>query len=208
MSSTTQAGNHSPPTGQRDLWRLPTLLLWMLFFFIGLVPFPVYVYLRYVAGVVPQRALVNSHYVVTLALAAYVALFCFQRCREMAHTPFESQDKALQLGLLSLVAFLPFDYSLLLTVHMNPARENPSLFYVVGSAKLVSWLYLFSLFLRYYALGINNVFSEIPSLFPSAHRRKKRTNPATPRRLKAGGVQSSGEGDSEKRLPQPGQDSK
>jgi len=212
MSSTPKTGVRSSETKegtattvQRDFWRPPALLLWTLFFLIGLVPFQVYVYLRHVAEVVPQRALINSEFAVTLALAGYVTLFCYQRCREMALTPFEAQDKALQLGLIGLVAFLPFDYAVLLTAHLNPAIKSPALLYIVGAAKLFSWFYLYSLFLRYYAFGVDNVFIEIPSVFPSARRRptaatsQKSPTKATP--LTSTSPRSeAGENDSESRL--------
>lgn len=174
MAANAHPGSH--PGGPPDYWRLPTLLLWAVFFAVGLAPATVYAYLRQISAVVPQRALVNSEYSLTLALAAYLTLFCYQRGRETGMRPFTAQDKAFQLGVISLIAFVPFNYNLILTAHINPYISSPALIYGIGAAKIIAWLYLLGLFLRYYARGNPEVFTEIPSMFPSTRKDKNKKN--------------------------------
>ena len=145
------------------------MLLWVAFLTVGLIPEPVFYALRESGGVLPHRALVNSPYLVTLMLAAYVILFAFHRCTEAGLTPYLAQDRALQLGVVALVAFLPLDFAVLFTAHLHPLIQSRFLLYLVGVAKLAAWWYLFTLLLRYYVFRIDDVFARIPSLFPSTH---------------------------------------
>ncbi len=157
-------------SNRRDLWRYPTLLLWFVFFFVGLAPQPVFLLLRQVGAVLPQYALVNSPYLITLGLAAYVALFTLHRCEENGLSRFLAQDKALQLGIIALIAFLPVDLEVLAMAHTYPLMQNRFLLYLAGAGKLVAWWYLFSLMLRYYVFRLDDVFANVPSVFPSARR--------------------------------------
>ena len=160
----------------RDLWRVPTLALWIVFFLIGLAPEQAYLWLRDLAGVLPQRALVNSYHLVTLALAGYVGLFCHYRCLGAGLSPREAQDRGLQLTVVGLVAFLAVDFRLLLVAHTDPIFQYRLATYFIGVSKLVAWWSLLALFIRYYTFGDDHVFAGIPSLFPST-RRNKDTGP-------------------------------
>jgi hypothetical protein len=152
----------------RDLWRYPTLLLWFVFFFVGLAPQPVFLLLREAGGVLPQYALVNSPYLITVIFAAYIALFSLHRCGESELPLHLAQDKALQLGVIALIAFLPVELEILITAHTYPLMQNRFLLYLAGAGKLVAWWYLFSLMLRYYVFRLDDVFARVPSVFPSA----------------------------------------
>ena len=145
------------------------MLLWVAFLIVGLVPESVFLWLRESGGVLPHRALVNSPYLVTLMLAAYVVLFALHRCLDAGLSPYLAQDRALQLGIVALVAFLPLDLVVLFTAHLHPRIQSRFLLYLAGVAKLSAWWYLFTLLLRYYVFRVDDVFGRIPSLFPSTH---------------------------------------
>lgn len=180
----------SGTTRDRDFWRVPAFILWILFFLIGLAPEEVFFWLREAAGVLPQRALVNSYHLITLGLAGYVGLFCYHRCLDAGLSPREAQDRGLQLIVVGLVAFLSVDFRLLVTAHMNPIFQYRLTTYFVGISKLVAWWSLMTLFIRYYAFREDRVFTRIPSLFPSSHRRSKNEEPASP--TQAGTLPASG----------------
>lgn len=153
-----------------DLWRFPALGLWQLLFFAGLAPEPVFYFLRAIGGVASQRALVNSPYVITLGLAAWMVVFSFYACVRAGLTAFQAQDRALQLGVIALIAFLPIDPVTLIEAHSNPLMRARIAMYIAAGGKLVAWLYLLGLLIRYYALQMDDVFARIPSVFPSAYR--------------------------------------
>ena len=162
----------SDTSRNRDPWRAPALTLWILFFLIGLAPEQAYYWLREFAGVLPQRALVNSYHLVTLGLAAYVGLFSYNRCLEAGLSPREAQDRGLQLTVVGLVAFLSVDFRLVLTAHLNPIFQYRLVTYFVGASKLIAWWSLMALFIRYYGFGDGRAFAGVPSLFPSTRREK------------------------------------
>jgi hypothetical protein len=164
---------------ETDWWRLPTLGLWTLFFAVGLLPEPFFFALRDWGGVTTFNALVNSPYVLSLALAGYIGFFAFHRCRQALLSIFESQDRALQLTLIALVAFLPIDPVTAITAYKAPSIITTTAVYLAVGLKLGGWLYLVVLFARYYLGGIDDVFSRIPSMFPST-RRAAATKEETP----------------------------
>ncbi len=167
---------------RRDFWRAPTLALWILFFLVGLAPEQAFSWLRDVAIVLPQRALINSYHLLTLALACYVGFFSYNRCLDSGLTSREAQDRGLQLTVLGLVAFLAFDFRLLLSAYQNPIFQYRLVTYFVGVSKLVAWWSLMALFIRYYAFGEDRAFAEVPSLFPSTRggeRESRRESPAS-----------------------------
>jgi len=158
------------PAARPNPWRWPALLLWLLFFLVGLVPGPVFLALRQAGGVVTQDALVNNPWLVTLALAAYVAAFGMRRCLEAGLAPHEARDRATLLGILGLAAFSNNDMIILFTAHLHPLMQTRFQVYLVGIGKLLAWWYLISLFIRYYAFRDIPVFARIPAIFPSTRR--------------------------------------
>ncbi|MCX5756985.1 MAG: hypothetical protein NTU83_00455 [Candidatus Hydrogenedentes bacterium] len=154
-------------SGQRDPWRYAAFLLWMVFFITGLSPEPVFFLLRQTGGVLTQRALVNSPHVITVAFAGYIALFVYHRCRGAGDSSGAAQDKALQMGVVALLAFMPVDLGAVLSAHKAPILEHRVLLYGAALLKLVAWWSLLALFIRYYLFKADAAFAEIGSLFPS-----------------------------------------
>ena len=163
------------------MWDLLTLGAWFVFFAVGLMPELAFNGIRAMAQVKTSTAVVNSSAIITLGFAAYIGLFAFRRCRERGLTAYMAQGKALEVGLIGLVAFLElpargsiFQSRTIVTVVYQlgeiPDRYLQAVVLFVGASKLLAWAYLLSLTIRYHAFGNRYVFSEVPSLFPSMHR--------------------------------------
>lgn len=175
-----------------DLWDLFTLGLWFVFFLAGLVPELAFYAIREWAAVTPYTALVNSSAVITLAFAAYLSFFAFRRCRQAGVSLALAQGKALEVGLIALVAFIEvpakgsaFQSRTLLGV-LADIQELPDgylqmVVFFVGATKIVAWAYLFSLVIRYHAFGNRAIFAQIPSMLPSMHAAEHNPSDAAPR---------------------------
>jgi len=142
----------------------------MVLFMTGLVPEPVFLMLREAGGVLTQRALVNSPHALTVAFAGYVAVFVYHRCRDGGDSPGAAQDKALQMAIVALLAFMPVDPGSVLTAHKAPVLEHRIVLYGAALFKLAAWWSLFALFMRYYLFKGDDAFTEIGSLFPSTRK--------------------------------------
>lgn len=169
---------------RRDGWDLLTLAFWFAFFAIGLMPELCFSVFRRAGGVSPYTALVNSSAIITVGFSIYIALFAYRRCRSVGLTAYLSQGKALEVALLALVAFLELPamrtgiegrrtlLALVLDLGTVEDRYLQGVILFVTASKLLAWLYLFSLVLRYHAFGNRTVFTQVPSMFPSMHRRE------------------------------------
>lgn len=166
--------------GHRNRWDLPTLILWALFFAAGLVPEPFFYVLRELGAVATQRAFVNTSSAITVTFAAYLSLFAHRRCRESGASFVEAQARAFQVGVLALFAFLEMPtgngtvevatlLELVLRFRELPDDSLRGVVLFIGACKLFTWCYLLSLLLRYHAFGMRDVFTTMPTLFPSAH---------------------------------------
>lgn len=153
----------------KDPWRAAAFGLWEILFFVGLFPEPVFVLLRMAGAVLPQHALVNSPYILTITLAGYFAGFAYHQCRRQGLPPGRAADMTLQYAIVALVAFLPIDFIAVARVAGNMLVQNKPAIYLAAGAKAVSWLYLTVLVSKYY-LGNDNAFVTMPSLFPSTRR--------------------------------------
>lgn len=151
---------------KKDPWRFAALGLWELFFFIGLLPDPAFRLLRELGGVLPQRAVVNSSFMLTVALAGFFAAFAYNQCRNADLSPGEAADKMLQYAVVGLIAFLPVDFLGVIGVIANQLIQNKSTIYISAAAKILAWLYLLAVITKYY-LGNDRAFAAMPSLFPS-----------------------------------------
>ncbi|MBI4557204.1 MAG: hypothetical protein HY706_06435 [Candidatus Hydrogenedentes bacterium] len=152
-----------------DIWSLPTLLLWLVFFGVGLVPEEVMLFLGRTSHsftVLPERA----RLVVTLVLSAYLALFVYRKCREASVSEAEAQAQGFRIGSLGLLAFLPFELPVLRSAMDIPVPWMRYMVLTVGLLKIVTWLYLMLLFVRYYGLGYTRVFVNALSVLPGAPR--------------------------------------
>lgn len=164
-----------------DFWRVPVFFLWVVFFVAGLFPEPAFAILRQLGDVLPQRALVNSPHLITVMLAAYVAVFAWHRCVEAGLSALEAQDKAFQLGIVALVAFLaPVDPLIMYVARGNPFAQNRILIYGVGAIKLLAWWSLLIVFIRYYVFNVDDAFAEVVQVVPRTWRAKKKTAPLAP----------------------------
>lgn len=154
---------------RKDVWRAAAFGLWELFFFIGLFPEMTFRLLRAAGGVLPQDALINSPYMVTIGLAGYFTAFAYNQCRRLGLAPGKSADMTLQYAVIALVAFLPVDFWGVIQVAGNALIQNKATIYISTAAKIVAWGYLSVMVCRYY-LGNDASFVNMPSLFPSTRR--------------------------------------
>lgn len=161
---------------KRDAWDILSLGLWSVFFAIGLVPELAFYALRELSGVVSRTAFVNTSAVITIGFTLYLALFAWRRCLDAGLSRPEAQVRALQVGLLALIAFLElpaqgatFETRTLLEVLANfneiPDQYLKMVVLFVGICKLAAWWYLFQVILRFYAFGNYKVFTAMPTLF-------------------------------------------
>ena len=163
-----------------DAWTLPNLAAWTLFFSVGLDPETVFARFRVWGGVLTQDAWVNSPHMITLGLAAYVGVFAYQRCIESGLDANEAQGRGVQTAVLGLAAFLKHSPLLLVLARNIPDGRYRMIVYTVMGAKLLAWLYLYSLFLRYYVGGSKHVFASMTTFFPSAHYQDGLNNDPVP----------------------------
>jgi hypothetical protein len=164
-----------------DAWTLPTFMLWLTLLLAGLFPELAFYTLRELGGVTTQRALANSPWLLTIALAGYTTWFAHGAAREAGASEIVARGSAVQVAILALAAFLcvPGQWTglseagmiiLLLRAPAIPDSFIRTMAYVGGGIKLIAWLNLFVLLLRYYALGERTVFATLFSIFPSVHR--------------------------------------
>ncbi len=160
----------SESPGKWDSWAIPNLALWGVFFVIGLDPERVFWALRLASNVVIQDAWANSPIPITLALAGYLAFFTYQRCLEAGASPRGARARAAQVAALGLAAFFWVSPSTMVHwLYEIPVRSLRLAVYPVLAAKVLAWLYLYSLVLRHVGLGNHEVFARIVVLFPSVH---------------------------------------
>ena len=163
---------------QFDPWRGPILLLWTLFFAIGLAPEWCFDYLRYIGKVTTPNALVNSHHLITLALAAYLGLFTYLRSIEANIEPVQAHGKALQVIILALIAFLPVT-RIVVQYNNIPVQSLRNVVIGVTLTKMLAWLYLYTVIIRYYFIDQYRVFKKMRSIFPSVIKTQKQEPPQT-----------------------------
>lgn len=159
---------------RQDPWALPTLALWFIFFYVGLFPETVFKALRELGGVVTMGAYINNSDVITIAFTLFLAVFTFLRAREGGSTDVQAQGRAVQVGVVALIAFLGQPLGLVgLTgdiMHSALAQARILIVLVIALSflKLIAWLYLLSLMVRYYGFGNDRVFARMFCVFPSA----------------------------------------
>ncbi len=132
-----------------DAWTVPTIALWLVYFAAGLFPEGVFWAARQAGGVVTQNAIVNSPSLITVFLGLYLAYFAHQRCLDAGLSHENAMARAIQVGILALIAFLPYPFYLLLSpgnlsIPGSGLQRIDELAAVFGLpvAKLLAWLYL------------------------------------------------------------------
>lgn len=173
---------------QKDTWRIPALLLWLAFFYLGLFPELSFYYFREAGHVSAHRAMINSPYVLSLSLCGYLGYFTYLRCRELNLDFAESQGKGLQLTLIAFVAFLPIGLDQFGAYSEQFTAEGYRIMVAFAAVKCLAWLYLMSLMLRYYLLQGPMVFMNMPQLFGRPPRHTSATTRRSTIEDAAGGI--------------------
>lgn len=158
----------SEPEPRFDPWALAAALLWLVFLCAGYLPEEVFAFLRAQGRVVTQDAMVNSPYLITIGFSMYFGYFAYQCSRECGLSAADSQARALQVGIVGLLAFLNVPLQTLIDAPQIPVAHYRHLVFAIFGAKSAAWLYLASLILRYYILQNAQVFGNLVSMFPSA----------------------------------------
>ena len=157
---------------RQDPWAIGAFVMWLLMLCLGVFPELTFQFMRGLGGVVSQTAWVNNPMMLVVILAGLIGIFAWQRASEAKAHPATAQAIALQLTICALVAFSPF-----LPIHFIRALERPMIdiviIYGMGMMKGLCWLYILSLFFRYYVLHSYGVFGSMQSLFPSGRQAAK-----------------------------------
>jgi len=154
------------------IFRLLNVLLWLFFFIVGASPEDTFNFLRIISGVTVWKALVNSPWIITFLLTAYYMYFIYSRCKEVPLPILESLLKAIQIGLMAFIAFLPLrpDFDLYKNV---PQYKN--VVYALLSMKVFFWLFLLTIVVFYYLNG-HSIFKRLPDLFIDFYSRNRLPN--------------------------------
>lgn len=154
-----------------DPWAFGTFFGWVALLALGLFPELSYQALRDSSNVVTQTAWVNSPLILIGLLTLFVGYFTYQRTLEATPNRDAAMALGVQMSMCAIFAFLP----------LNPTDffgilDQPLIFVVIvwsmGGVKALCWLYIFSLFFRYYILHSYGVFGAMASVFPSGRPEK------------------------------------
>ena len=151
-----------------DMWRVPAICLWIIFFAVGYAPEYTYYSLRAWGHVVTQTAAVNSVWVPVCALIAYISIFVFLRCSEYGMPDAEARRRALTAALLATLAFMPFDIGLSAPAIANiPGAQLRLVARVALSGKHAAWCYLLLVTIVYHTSLRHRAFFLLPPILPS-----------------------------------------
>ena len=142
-----------------DLWTLPLLLGWAVFFVMGMFPEFVFYTVRDAAWVTTQRAWINSPHVLTIAMAVYFGRFVSLRCTEAGLDRYESARRGVYATFMGVVAFFGYPLELLLVGPYRLDAWTRCLLYTGAAVKIGVWGYLYIVVLRYYAMGHFDAFA-------------------------------------------------
>ncbi|MGC9053744.1 MAG: hypothetical protein ACP5KS_07645, partial [Candidatus Hydrogenedens sp.] len=126
-------------------------------------------FLRVISGVTVWKAMVNSPWIITCMLTIYYMYFIYCRCKEISLSRLESMMKAIQIGLMAFIAFLPLrpDFDLYKNI---PQYRN--VIYALLSMKVFFWLFLLTIVVFYYLNG-SSIFKRLPDLFVDFYSRNR-----------------------------------
>jgi hypothetical protein len=153
-----------------DWWLPPTLVLWALFFVVGMFPGLFFLLIRTQAGVLRHEALVNTPYAVTLLLAGYIGFFVLMRCLDAGISTSGAQSRAIFAGVLAFIAFLDVPWLTFVsgTVYLDGADWLFLGFSML--LKVTAWLYLYAVVLLTYFSGPHMLGKLLPASRQSAQR--------------------------------------
>lgn len=178
----TSPAEHHSPQGPGAIGRLLTLVLWTAFFLIGLFPdlfFQSICLLSF--GWIPSRTVFPySDFGVTVALSLYFGVFVFHQARAAGRAAGDASTRGVYGWALALVAFLG-GVQFLVAMPPGMPRLYRAAVYVGMSAKLLAWVYLYTLVLRYYLLGQRGVFGSFLPLFLADESREPEHAAEAPR---------------------------
>lgn len=157
-----------------NLWDALTVLLWFHLLVMGLFPERVFSLLRDISYVTTQHAFTNSYWFITLFGSAFVGVFSYVKSLESGDQEDFAVGKGIQVGIISLSAFLPLQLDQALEYLQIPVPFFRNLMLLMIVIKFTCWLYLVQLFIRYYVFYQSDIFLNMPLMFPSARRAKKR----------------------------------
>lgn len=150
------------------VWGIAALLLWLVFFGVGLFPDFTFEYLRAEGNVVTQNAMTNSVHLLYVMQVVYFFFFLVRAARGAGLESPVSQVLAVQLALVAMLAFIPGARVEDIPAYMRvPHQFSRWLLLGVCSLKLAGWLYLLSLVFRYYILSGGEVFRQMVPVFLS-----------------------------------------
>lgn len=156
---------------RNDPWALGAFALWMVILAAGYFPELTYVTLRKLAGVVTQDAWVNNPFIITVAFAAFVGVFTWRRALECNAAPETAEANGVQLAFLAFLAFAPVNPEDFLLAFEKADWTLIAVIWGTGLVKSGAWLYLVTVFFRYYLLHNYRVFAGLGSVFPSGRRK-------------------------------------
>ncbi len=146
---------------ESPFWSAGMVILWTIFFAIAFLPSLTMFVIRVWAGIFYAESLLYSPYVMTFVCSLYLHVFVEKRCRENGLDRTESWVRGFYAFVLGLIAFLDFPVTALLSLSDFIALNDRLVIYGAFPIKLLAWLYLYFLMLRYYLLGNTRVFAEM-----------------------------------------------
>lgn len=156
-----------------DVWDSLASFLWWLILLAGLFPEAFFFLLRELGQVSTRQAFTNTPWFITFAGAGFLGWFLYQRSRESGDRDDVAFGKAVQTFILALAAFLPLQIEQTPVYLHIPVPFYRNLILGMVGIKLLSWVYLAQLIMRYHLFSGHEVFRKMPLLFPSSLGRAK-----------------------------------
>ncbi len=159
-----------------DVWDSLAAFLWWLILLAGLFPETFFYVLRELGHVTTQQAFTNTPWFISLSCAGFVGWFTFQRSREAGDKDDIAFGKGVQVLILGFAAFLPLQIEQTPVYLYIPIPFYRNLLLGIVGVKVLTWIYLVQLILRYYLFSGIEVFRKMTLVFPSALLRDKMPN--------------------------------
>ncbi|NLN92646.1 MAG: hypothetical protein GX130_04950 [Candidatus Hydrogenedens sp.] len=148
---------HSP-----DIWDSLSFIVWCLLFLMGLFPEMVFLQTRELAGVVTKGAFTNTPLFITIAGAAFLGGFTYNRSRLLGDNDEYALLKTLHMILMSFIAFAPIHVEQLPLYLSIPVPFYRRLLVTVVATKIFVWIILLAFLLRYHMFRGLPAFQKMP----------------------------------------------